>query len=427
MIINNTKPFNKMKKSIFLAALVLISAGCFAQKANVNKARSLADAETPDYAGARAAIAEALQNDETKDQANTWYVAGFIGYKEFDNGNIKRQIGQNVDINSWGAAVYESLDYWTKAYDMAMVPTYDKKGRAKYDTRTPKSILPKVVEYFQFQPLIAAGFTAYENNNPSLAYDMFIAHCNIPEMKMMQDNPEEAAKLLRDSSFYTCLYYAGRFAYEAERYDEAVATLKRMNSEHANANALRKEIIYANEYIYQIYMEQKDTVAAVDFIKGCIDLFPEEPWFMQNLINLYINSGQEEKAIEYLDIAIAREPNVGQYYNSKGSILARVGRFDESFKAFEQAIAIEPNNALFLETLGFAYVDLGNKLNDDAAYYDAKEYAKAKVEIDKAFQNALPYFEKAYELEPDNYDYKRSLRSLYYRLGMNDKYEALAD
>ena len=427
MIINNTKPFNKMKKSIFLAALVLISAGCFAQKANVSKARSLADAETPDYAGARAAIAEALQNDETKDQANTWYVAGFIGYKEFDNGNIKRQIGQNVDINSWGAAVYESLDYWTKAYDMAMVPTYDKKGRAKYDTRTPKSILPKVVEYFQFQPLIAAGFTAYENNNPSLAYDMFIAHCNIPEMKMMQDNPEEAAKLLRDSSFYTCLYYAGRFAYEAERYDEAVATLKRMNSEHANANALRKEIIYANEYIYQIYMEQKDTVAAVDFIKGCIDLFPEEPWFMQNLINLYINSGQEEKAIEYLDIAIAREPNVGQYYNSKGSILARVGRFDESLKAFEQAIAIEPNNALFLETLGFAYVDLGNKLNDDAAYYDAKEYAKAKVEIDKAFQNALPYFEKAYELEPDNYDYKRSLRSLYYRLGMNDKYEALAD
>ena len=427
MIINNTKPFNKMKKSIFLAALVLISAGCFAQKANVSKARSLADAETPDYAGARAAIAEALQNDETKDQANTWYVAGFIGYKEFDNGNIKRQIGQNVDINSWGAAVYESLDYWTKAYDMAMVPTYDKKGRAKYDTRTPKSILPKVVEYFQFQPLIAAGFTAYENNNPSLAYDMFIDHCNIPEMKMMQDNPEEAAKLLRDSSFYTCLYYAGRFAYEAERYDEAVATLKRMNSEHANANALRKEIIYANEYIYQIYMEQKDTVAAVDFIKGCIDLFPEEPWFMQNLINLYINSGQEEKAIEYLDIAIAREPNVGQYYNSKGSILDRVGRFDESFKAFEQAIAIEPNNALFLETLGFAYVDLGNKLNDDAAYYDAKEYAKAKVEIDKAFQNALPYFEKAYELEPDNYDYKRSLRSLYYRLGMNDKYEALAD
>ena len=416
-----------MKKSIFLAALVLISAGCFAQKANVSKARGLADAETPDYAGARAAIAEALQNDETKDLANTWYIAGFIGYKEFETNNLKRQMGQNINIDQWGAAVYESVNYWNKAYELALVPTYDKKGKAKYDTRTPKSILPKMTEYFQFQPMIAAGFNAYEANDPSLAYDMFVAHCNIPDSKIMQDNPEELAKLLRDSSYYTCLYYAGRFAYEAQRYEEAIATLRRMNSEHANANALRKEIIYANEYIYQIYIEQKDTVNAVEFIKGCIDLFPEEPWFMQNLINLYINSGQEEKAIEYLDIAIAREPNVGQYYNSKGSILARIGRFEDSFKAFEQAIAIEPNNALFLETLGFAYVDLGNKLNDDAAYLDNKAYAKAKVEIDAAFQKALPYFEKAYELEPDNNDYKRSLRSLYYRLGMNDKYEALAD
>ena len=416
-----------MKKSIFLAALVLISAGCFAQKNMVSQARNLADAETPDYAGARAAIVAALQHDETKDQANTWYIAGFIGYKEFYNGNLKRQIGQSVNIAAWGEAAYESLNYWTKAYELALIPTYDKKGKEKYDTRTPKSIVPKVGEYFYNQPLIAAGFEAYNANNPSKAYDLFIAHCNIPEMKMMQDNKEEFDKLVRDSSYYTCLYYAGRFAYEANRYDEAIATLKRMNSEHANTNALRKEVIFANEYIYQIYIEQQDTASAVAFIKECINLFPEEPWFMQNLINLYINSGQEDKAVEYLDLAIEREPNVGQYYNSKGSILARIGRFEESFKAFEQAIAIEPTNALFMETLGFAYVDLGNKLNDEAAYLDAKEYAKAKVEIDKAFTNALPYFEKAYELEPDNYDFKRSLRSLYYRLGMNDKYEALAD
>jgi hypothetical protein len=50
-----------------------------------------------------------------------------------------------------------------------------------------------------------------------------------------------------------------------------------------------------------------------------------------------------------------------------------------------------------------------------------------KVEIDAAFQKALPYFQKAYELEPNNDSYKRSLRSLYYRLGMNAEYEALAD
>ena len=416
-----------MKRVLLTVALCVAASASFAQKKAVNEAQSIAKTPNADFAEARNLIKGALENPETKNDAKTWYVAGFIGYKEFETSNLNRQLGRNIDFDKWGAAVYESVGYWDKAYELALIPTYDKKGKEKYDTRTPKNILPKVVEFFQFQPLIAAGFTAYENNDPSTAYDMFLAHCNIPEMKMMQDNPTELASLLRDSSFYTCVYYAGRFAYEANRYDEAIATLERMNSEHANANALRKEIIFANEYIYQIYIEQGDTAKAIESIKASIDLFPEEPWFMQNLINLYINSGQEDKAIEYLDIAIAREPNVGQYYNSKGSILARIGRFEESFKAFEQAIAIEPNNALFLETLGFAYVDLGNKLNDEAAYYDAKEYAKAKVEIDKAYNNALPYFEKAYELEPDNYDYKRSLRSLYYRLGMDDKYNALAD
>lgn len=416
-----------MKRSIFLAVLVLIGAGCFAQKSNVSKARNLADAETPDYAAARAAIKEALVNEETKDQATTWYVAGYVGYKEFDANNLTRQMGRNIDVMQWGAAVQESIEYWNKAYELAMIPTYDKKGKAKYDTRTPKNILPKLQEYYLHQPLILAGFSAYEAGDMSKAYDLFMAYVNMPELKIVKDYPEEAAKMVRDTSYYTCLYYAGRFAYEAERYADAIATLDRMNTEHAADNALRKEIIYANEYIYQIYLEQGDTVNAVESIKKSIDLFPEEPWFMQNLINLYINSGQEDKAIEYLDLAINREPNVGQYYNSKGSILARIGRFDESFAAFAKAIELEPNNALFLESLGFAYVDLGNKLNDDATYLDNKAYAKAKVEIDAAYKNALPYFEKAYELEPDNDSFKHSLRSLYYRLGMNDKYEALAD
>ena len=45
-----------MKNILSLAAVVLISASCMAQKSNVRKAENLALAETPDYAGARAAI-----------------------------------------------------------------------------------------------------------------------------------------------------------------------------------------------------------------------------------------------------------------------------------------------------------------------------------------------------------------------------------
>ena len=54
-----------MKKSIFLAALMLISAGCFAQKTAVRTAKNLAMQETPDFDAARAAIQPALENEET--------------------------------------------------------------------------------------------------------------------------------------------------------------------------------------------------------------------------------------------------------------------------------------------------------------------------------------------------------------------------
>lgn len=417
-----------MKKNIFIAALILLSSVCcFAQKKNVSKARSLADAETPDFVAAKAAIKEALENDETKDQANTWYVAGWIDYKQYEAEYIKAQLGKGSDENVRGEAVYESIGYWQQAYKIAMTPVYDKKGRAKYDTRTVKNIQPKMLEYFQQQSLISAGYTAYEKKDYSKAYDMFICHVNIPEMEMMQSDPKILAEMVRDSNYYTCIYYAGRFAYEAQRYDDAIATLRRMNTPAAQASANRRDVIFANEYIYQIYIDQKDTVNAVETLKECIQQFPEEAWFMQNLINMYINAGQEEKAIEYLDMAITREPNVGQYYNSKASILARLGRFEESFAVFDQALAIEPENALFLESYGFAYIDLGNKLSDDATYLDAKAYAKAKVQIDEAYKNALPYFEKAYQLEPNNDGYKRSLRQLYYRLQMYEQYKALGD
>ncbi len=417
-----------MKKNIFIAALILLSSVCcFAQKKNVSKARSLADAETPDFAAAKAAIKEALENDETKDLANTWYVAGWIDYKQYEAEYIKAQLGKASDENLRGEAVYESIGYWQQAYKIAMTPVYDKKGKAKYDTRTVKNIQPKMLEYFQQQSLISAGYTAYEKKDYSKAYDMFICHVNIPDMEMMQSDPKLIAEMVRDSNYYTCIYYAGRFAYEAQRYDEAIATLQRMNTPAASANANRRDVIFANEYIYQIYSDRKDTIKAVETLKECIQQFPEEAWFMQNLINLYINAGQESKAIEYLDMAITREPNVGQYYNSKASILARLGRFDESFAVFEQALALEPENALFLESYGFAYIDLGNKLSDDATYLDAKAYAKAKVQIDEAYQKALPYFEKAYQLEPANDGYKRSLRQLYYRLQMYEQYKALED
>ena len=415
-----------MKKSIFLAALVLVSAGCFAQKANVSKARNLSDSETPDFAGARAAINLALENDETKDLANTWYVAGYVGYKEYDAANLNRQMGRAIDYAKWGEDVLESIKYWDKAYELAMIPTYDKKGRAKYDTRTPNLIIPKLMEYYNSAALLYAGQEAYSNSDYSKAYEMYMAHVSIPQSKVVKADAKTAAKFVLDTNYYQNLYYAARFAYEAQRYDEALAAFELMNSEHAAVNAHHNEVISSNMYVYQIYMDQNDTTKAVEYLQFCINKFPEESWFVQNLINVYINSNKVDEALQTLDLAINREPNVGQYYLTKASVIAVIlGKYEESFEIYKKATEIEPNNAAFWHALGIAYSDYATKINNDAAYLSDKEYKIEKAKSDAELAKALPYCQKAYELDKDNGEYKHTLRTIYYRLNMMSEYEAL--
>ncbi|MCQ2325550.1 MAG: hypothetical protein MJZ58_05100, partial [Paludibacteraceae bacterium] len=129
-----------MKKTIFMAALVLMSACCYAQKANVKKTRNLILQETPDFEAARTMIAPALTDEETKGLAETWYVAGLIGYTQNEKFNIDAMMNQPVDDNVKGKAIMESFDYWVKADEVAMTPVYDKKGKAKVDEKTRKTI-----------------------------------------------------------------------------------------------------------------------------------------------------------------------------------------------------------------------------------------------------------------------------------------------
>lgn len=58
--------------------LLLVAGFTFAQEKNVKEAKSIANEVKPDFAKAEQLINGALTNSETKDNADTWDVAGFI-------------------------------------------------------------------------------------------------------------------------------------------------------------------------------------------------------------------------------------------------------------------------------------------------------------------------------------------------------------
>lgn len=405
-----------MKKSLFLAALVLISAGCFAQKNPlVKKAKSYMMAENPDFPSARTYIADAIEQSPT---AETYYWAGMIGYQELTQENYNQMMGKGVNQAKAGAAVEESYKYWLKADELAMIPTLDKKGREVVDQKTRNNISKKMLEYYKGQELVKYGIYLNEQKDFEGAYNAFKMHVAIPDLAMMQD-PKLQKEMPRDTTYIQYKYYAAIFAVQSELHEDAIALLNELKDGDYEA-------ISVNQFLYQEYLALKDTANFVATLQNAIVRFPQEPWFLQNLINYYIFSGQEQVAVEYLAKAIEREPNVAQYHHIKGNLDESLGNYDAALKDFDEALRCDPTLADAMAGKGRVYYNQAVKLNEAAALInDNKAYKKALEEMNEVFRKSLPFFEEAHKMAPEDRQYMQVLKGLYYRFHMDAEYNAI--
>ena len=399
-----------MKKLVLSLLLVGSISGMYAQKANVSKAKNKVLMETPDFAGARELIKPALEEETTKNQANTWYVAGLIGYKEkgkMETDNILDPT--KIDQNAKGAAVMESYAYLVKADSLDQLP--NEKGKVK--PRFRKDIKRMMREYYNFD-LIGYGAALFDEQKYNEALNVFNAFLAIPDMPLSEN------EIPKDSTYNMIEYYAGIAASQAEKPAEAIR-------HYTNLKDKDYETLAVYQLLYEEYNKQKDTVNFVQTLKEGVEKFPAEPWFLQNLINFYIYSGQPETALSYLNTAIERDPTMAQYRFVEGGLHEALKDFDKAEAAYNKAIELDPNMAAAYDALGrlhynaaIAILDAADKLIGDRKAF-AAEQEKAKAE----FEAALPFYSKAHELAPDEMSYKVMLRTLYYRLGMDAEYEAI--
>lgn len=400
-----------------MAALVLMSAGSYAQKANVKKARNLALQETPDYAGAREAINAALQNPETKDLADTWYAAAQIGYQEVTKENEKTYLGQTRDELKAGRAAVESYDYFLVAADLAGRKVLDKKGREVLaDKKTYALVQKKLLEYYKNQDLVKYGIYLNDQRDFATAYSVFKRHLDIVSLPFMQD--EKLHQMPKDSTFNQYTYYTAIFAVQAEMHAEAIAVLESMKDGDYEA-------ITVNQFLYQEYVNVKDTASFLRVLTDASARFPQEPWFLQNLINHYIYSGQEKEAIAYLEQAIAREPNVAQYHLIKGNLNENQKNYEAALQDFDRALAVDPTMADAHAGKGRVFYNQAVAINEEAAYLEGKAYQEAEKKMQDLFRQSIPHFEQAHKLNPEDRNYMITLRGLYYRFNMTAEYDAI--
>ncbi len=159
-------------------------------------------------------------------------------------------------------------------------------------------------------------------------------------------------------------------------------------------------------------------------------IYPEDVDYTSKLISIYQTLGEEQKAVDMVQAALAKDPNKREYVYVYGEMLLKRGQFQESIDQLKKSIQMKDTVDVVYTSanlnLGIAYTNWGVALRDAAVKKaEADEKAGKKVAPDISYQEkyklALPYFEKAVELNPNDAKVWDQLAKLYTTLNMKDK------
>ena len=402
-----------MKRVLLTVALCVAASASFAQKKVVNEAQSIAKGSNADFGEARTLIKGALENPETKDDARTWYVAGFIEDQQFNAERAKQILGQHPNEPVMYEALYGILPYFQKAYELDQLPNEKGKVKPKY-TKDIKSNLSTNQVY-----LFNGGAYYFDKQEYKKAYDFFNQYVEISELPMFAGT-QTAEK---DSTFMTVQFYAAAAASLAKDSRLAIAALER-----AKNTPYRQYDVY--QYLCYEYGEARtaqDSVMLEKTFEEGMQVFPDSAFFLNNLINTYIYSNRNEKALEMLNVAIQKNPNDANLYNVMGRVYETgLKDYANAEKNFQIALEKDPNLTDALSNIGRIYYNQGvNKLSEANMINDSKKYQEELGMAKDLFKKALPYYKKAHEAEPEKMDNMIALRGIYYNLNMGPELEAI--
>lgn len=402
-----------MKRVLLTVALCVAASASFAQKKVVNEAQSIAKGSNADFGEARTLIKGALENPETKDDAKTWYVAGFIEDQQFNAERAKQILGQQPNEPVMYEALYGILPYFQKAYELDQLPNEKGKVKPKY-TKDIKSILSANHVY-----LFNGGAYYFDKQEYKKAYDFFNQYVEISELPMFA----ETQTAEKDSTFMTVQFYAAAAASLAKDSRLAIAALER-----AKNTPYRQYDVY--QYLCYEYGEARtaqDSVMLEKTFEEGMQVFPDSAFFLNNLINTYIYSNRNEKALEMLNVAIQKNPNDANLYNVMGRVYETgLKDYANAEKNFQIALEKDPNLTDALSNIGRIYYNQGvNKLSEANMINDSKKYQEELSMAKDLFKKALPYYKKAHEAEPEKMDNMIALRGIYYNLNMGPELEAI--
>lgn len=407
-----------MRKTLLTASLLLLSATLsFGQKALVDQAWTLAKrTEKPDFKQARTSIQEALAGESAED-VKAWYVAGNIEQRYFEKENGQAQYGLKANEAEMYQALSNGYKYYRQAVALDTLPNEKGKVKPKYVKNIAKDLLANSDGY------INGGVYYFNNQDYKKAYDLWNTFIEI------RDLPFVDAKNLPADSIYAMLEYnAALAALNSGDRELTLQALLRAKGNGYEQNNVYKFLVGQ----YEIACDTTNLVALLNegnTLFGTMDVTGTNPdgttftqkenYYSLRLINLYIAANEYDRAITTLNEVIGNDPENPELWNVKGQLLEAQNDIKGAIDCFNKALELNPKFALALGNMGRMYFnqaveknnELSEKITNTADFNAAKE-----AEVLPLYRQALPFYEKAHELDANEREYMVALRSIYYNL-----------
>lgn len=419
-----------MKKQILIVSALLLSMTMVGQKNEIKSAEKAIKGE--DFSTALASVKQAeglMASADDKTKAKIYYLKALALY---ENGKGKSNslvigaafnelIGFEKQINSYKYST-EIAGYLnkliTRTADNAS-KNYTKATESKEDAD-----FVKAAKQFELVYNLSPSDTSYLDNAGLVYYlgkDFKAskkAYESLLEMKYTGISKEYIATNKSDGQDVT---------YPDKKSMDLQVRLGLVTNPREELKDSRRELIFKNLALAHTELGDLDKALAV--LADGRKEFPKSYSLLIDEANVYYKKGDNDTFKERLEKAIELNPTEPTLYYNVGVMNMNQKKIDAAIEYFKKAIELKPDYSEAYNNIGAAIIDravpIVEEMNKNLSNF--KKYDELQVKQKAVYKEAIPYYEKAYELNKNEISTVQTLLGLYENLGMTDKSAALKE
>jgi tetratricopeptide (TPR) repeat protein len=404
-----------MKTNIFTVALSFLSVAAVAQKSEI---RDAGDAvEDGNYAEAKTELQTA---ESMLSEANEKWTERFYLYK----GQAYLGSGENASL--------EDLEIAAEAFQKAQEMGNEEEAVQGFE-QVRNALVQSAINDQNTEDFESASdklYYSYQLNKQDTLYLYYAA-----------------ANSLNGQDYTTALEYykdLKELGYDGSGVEYLATNVETGEEEIMSTKEQRDIMLKTGEYenpqerkipskkgeiaknIALIYIQEGEDEKAIDAIKDAKAENPDNIALLQAEADVYYRMGNKEKYNELMQEMVKKNPNDPNVYYNLGVTAAELGDNEKAIEYYKQALEIDPemtnarmNIVVAILAKERAIIDEMNGLG--MSKEDNKRYEELEEERKEIYEQAVPYLEKVIESDPENENVIRTAINIYNQLGEQEK------